>query len=156
MNDFINDIKREFENNKNAHHAFGMKAYMKNKFEFLGINSPTRRVLTQPFLKKDALPPENHIWPIVKYFWEEPQREYQYFAMEFIAKYHKVIKKNWIDHYEMLISDKSWWDTVDYIAINLVGGYFKKFPEQISNIMGRWMSSGNIWLILIRICYLLS
>ena len=41
-----------------------------------------------------------------------------------------------------MITNKSWWNTVDLIAIDLVGNYFKLFPEQITPITKRWMKSG--------------
>ncbi|MFT6151359.1 MAG: 3-methyladenine DNA glycosylase AlkD [Flavobacteriales bacterium] len=45
-----------------------------------------------------------------------------------------------------MITNKSWWDTVDLITTNLVGNYFKLFPEQIIPITKIWMESDNIWL----------
>ncbi len=48
--------------------------------------------------------------------------------------------------YEYMITHKSWWDTVDFIAAVLVGAYFKAFPNKRNDITKRWMSSNNIWL----------
>ena len=45
-----------------------------------------------------------------------------------------------------MITHKSWWDTVDFIAANLVGPYFKSFPGQREKITGKWLSSNNMWL----------
>ncbi|MCK5077528.1 MAG: DNA alkylation repair protein, partial [Calditrichia bacterium] len=41
---------------------------------------------------------------------------------------------------------KSWWDTVDFIATNLVGPLFEKYSELIIPYTKKWMDSGNIWL----------
>lgn len=119
---------------------------MKNKFEYLGIKSPDRRLIGKSFLSKESLPPVEQIWPIIHVFWDLPEREFQYFAMELIAKYKKSVEKDWIKNYENLIVSKSWWDTVDFIASTLVGDYFKLFPDMIENVTRRWMKSGNIWL----------
>jgi 3-methyladenine DNA glycosylase AlkD len=146
MKKFVNDIKKEFEKHRDLNRALYMKAYMKNHFEFLGVDSPTRRQISRPFLMKTTLPPVNDLWPIVKYFWQQAEREYQYFAMELIVKYHKNVEKDWIDQYESIITGKSWWDTVDFIASTLAGHYFRKFPAQVPSVTRKWMASGNMWL----------
>jgi 3-methyladenine DNA glycosylase AlkD len=143
---YVNDVITEFEKHRNRDNAIQMKAYLKNKFEFLGIKSPERRELSRPFWTKASLLNTNELWPAVRRFWEQPEREFQHFALELIAKYTKDVEKDWIRHYQYLITEKSWWDTVDYISATLVGNYFKKFPEQIPLITEQWMQSGNIWL----------
>ncbi len=45
-----------------------------------------------------------------------------------------------------MITNKSWWDSIDFIAINLVGEYFKIYPCQIATYVDKWLKSGNIWL----------
>jgi len=123
-----------------------MKAYMKNQFDFLGIKSPERRELIKPYLTRSALPPKNELWPIIFELWEMPEREFQYVAMELFSRYNRMVDKNWIGHYEYMITHKSWWDTVDFIAATLAGNYFRQFPERIPEVTNRWMQSGDIWL----------
>lgn len=146
MNDYLQKVISDFRNHGNSDNKQYMKAYMKNKFEFLGIKSPDRRLIGKSFLSKESLPPDEQIWPIIYVFWDLPEREFQYFAMELIAKYKKSVEKDWIKNYENLITNKSWWDTVDFIAATLVGHYFKIFPAMIESVTRRWMKSGNIWL----------
>ena len=52
---------------------------------------------------------------------------------------------DWIDLYEKLIIQKSWWDSVDGLAATQVGGHFKKYPGLIGEYTAKWMDSGNIW-----------
>lgn len=146
MTDYIQIVESKLRKHANPEYAQYMKAYMRNKFEYLGIKSPLRRELTKPFLTKSSLPSLKEIWPIVRELWNQPEREYQYFAMEFASRYSRSVEKNWIDQYESLIVSKSWWDTVDFIAATLVGHYFKVFPDMIESVTRRWMRSGNIWL----------
>ncbi|MCE2495016.1 MAG: DNA alkylation repair protein [Flavobacteriales bacterium] len=50
-----------------------------------------------------------------------------------------------MDLFRFMIVNKSWWDTVDFIASNSVG----REMERIGNwrpIMEEWLTSGNIWL----------
>ena len=51
-----------------------------------------------------------------------------------------------INLYVFMITNKSWWDTVDFIASNLVGTYLKRFPGQTETLTTQWMKSENIWL----------
>lgn len=146
MDVYCKKIVSAFKSAENPDNARPMKAYMKNKFEFLGIKSPERRVLSKPFLTRTSLPSVERIWPLIREFWALPEREFQYFSMELAGKYHKVIEKNWIDQYEYMITKKSWWDTVDFIAAILVGSYFRKYQEMIPRVTDKWMNSGNIWL----------
>jgi 3-methyladenine DNA glycosylase AlkD len=47
---------------------------------------------------------------------------------------------------EKLVTTKSWWDTVDFLASNAAGPWFRKFPEKKSEITSRWNASENFWL----------
>ena len=58
----------------------------------------------------------------------------------------KKAEKERIDLYEFMLLNKSWWDTVDFIASNLVGVHFQKYPDLIYPVTEKWMNSGNIWL----------
>jgi 3-methyladenine DNA glycosylase AlkD len=146
MIEYLNQLTKAFEEHKDPVIALQMKAYMKNKFEFMGIKSPERRALSKPFNTGAARPEVKDLWPVVMQLWGFPEREFQYFAMELVSKYYKIVAQNWIEKYELLITKKSWWDTVDFIATTLAGEYFRKFPEQIPPVTGKWIRSGNIWL----------
>jgi len=45
-----------------------------------------------------------------------------------------------------MIKQKSWWDTVGFIAVKLMGPYFSKFPKQIPVYVNKWLATENIWL----------
>ncbi len=146
MNDYIKTLEAEFEKHSNPEIAAGQKAYMKNLFEFYGIKTPVRRKIQKPFLVKELLPPKVELEKTVKILWEKPQREFQYFAQELAEKYTKQLEKKDIELFEFMITRKSWWDTVDFIAPKLAGKYFKIYPQQRNITVEKWISSGNIWL----------
>ena len=146
MNDYIKTLVQEFEKQANAKIAAGQAAYMRNQFSFLGLKTPIRRSIQKPFLQKNALPKKTELKPIIKYLWNKDEREYQYFAQELAQKFNKYFEKEDIELFEYMITHKSWWDTVDIIAVKLVGEYFKKFPEKIGQYTKKWIDSKNIWL----------
>lgn len=68
------------------------------------------------------------------------------FCYGFFGKAAKRIDEEIIDLYIYMIVNKSWWDTVDYIAANLVGSYLNQFPDRIIELSSEWMDSNNMWL----------
>ena len=146
MHVFIETLKTTFEGNSNSHIARQQKAYMRHQFEYYGLNTELRRQLQKPFLVKEYLPEKKELNSIVKILWNKPQREYQYFAQELTFRYVKQIEKSDILLFEFMVTHKSWWDTVDFIATKLIGAYFKKYPEQKVPVVQKWIQSNNIWL----------
>lgn len=143
---YISLLQKTFQEKANPQRAKQQEKYMKDKFPFYGITAVERRQLQKPFLVKEYLPEKEEAFTMVKDLWKKPQRELHYFAQELIHKYHKQQELLDIELYEFLITNNSWWDTVDFIAANLVGNYFKQFPKQRKLIINKWMQSGNIWL----------
>ena len=146
MTAFINTLEIKFEQHANPKIALEQKAYMRNQFEFYGIKATERREIQKPFFIKEFLPKKDELENIVKSLWEKPQRDYQYFSQEFAFNYVKQFEKTDIELFEYMVTHKSWWDTVDFIAANLMGAYFKKYPEQINVTIKKWLNSNNIWL----------
>jgi len=146
MDEFILTLESELKRNSDTKIAKEQKAYMRNQFEFYGIKSPVRREIQKPFLAKEFLPPKSELEQLVTVLWQKPQREYQFIAQELVFKYTKQIEEKDIHLLEYMVTHKSWWDTVDYIAVKLIGVYFIRFPEQLDTVINTWLSSGNIWL----------
>lgn len=146
MSNYIIRLESTFTKNANLEYAFKMKKYMKNKFEFFGINSPIRRELSREFLRKENLPPLEILNDVLIELWNKPQREFQYFAMELLSKYSKQLESEDYQLFEFMITNNSWWDSVDYIASNLIGTQFKLFPKLMKPISREWINSDNMWL----------
>lgn len=146
MNAYLSTLQAEFERNANPKIAEAQKAYMKNKFEFFGIAAPQRKELQKPFLLKSHLPPKKDLFGLVKKLWSLPQREYQMFAQELVNKFKEQFIKTDIAILEYMVTHKSWWDTVDFIAANMMGAYFKLYPELRKKYIAKWLNSENMWL----------
>jgi 3-methyladenine DNA glycosylase AlkD len=63
-----------------------------------------------------------------------------------MGKTHKNWPKEIIQTFEKMLVNKSWWDSVDFINSELLGRYFKKYPEKIRPVTEGWMASNHIWL----------
>lgn len=144
--DYFKDLLQVFSEQADPENAFQMKKYMKGKFNFFGIKAPERKELSKIYWKHHGYLPDANPVKAVKWCWESDQREFQYFAMDSLAKIAKNPTIDFIEMYEFMVINKSWWDTVDFIASNLAGPYFIKFPKEISSTTKKWMKSNNIWL----------
>lgn len=144
--EYLLPLVESFERSANPDIATQMEKYMRNHFQFYGVKSPERKEIYRDFKKENGIIPDENKKDIVQWCWESPQREYQYFAMEFLGKSARKEEDHILELYEYMIVTKSWWDTVDYIASNLVGTYFKIYPEKIVDVTQSWMKSENMWL----------
>jgi 3-methyladenine DNA glycosylase AlkD len=123
-----------------------MAAYMRNQFSFFGISSPMRREITSRFLSERGLPPVENLADVCQACWNVPQRELQYVVNDLGRKLIKKAEVHFLDRVESLILQKSWWDTVDFLAPKLAGRLFLRFPATIPTTTERWIESDNIWL----------
>jgi 3-methyladenine DNA glycosylase AlkD len=146
MEEYLRELRKEFEAHRNEEYAKQQSAYMRYKFIFFGFNSTLRREIAKPFLDKNYLPDKAEFHPIIQALWEMPQRDYQMFALDFMKRYVRKIEESDMEIFEYTITHKSWWDTVDFIAATMLGAYFKKFPELRQQYVDKWLSSGDIWL----------
>lgn len=143
---YVEQVKACYYKNGSSINAIHMKHYMRDLFEFVGIQTPVRRKISAPFLKKDKLPPLSELEVIIQEFWNLEGREFQYFAQELAMKYINEIPEDFIKTFELMIMTKSWWDTIDIIAKKLVGPYMMRFPQERDGLLEKWLSSQNIWL----------
>jgi len=146
IEDFIETLALELQKNANVKIAIEQKAYMRNQFEYYGIKTPQRREIQKPFFVKQFLPKKREAVQIVKALWNKPHRDYQYIAQELMFKYSQQFEEKDMAILEFMVVNKSWWDTVDFIATKLMGAYFKTYPKKRKAFVTKWLKSNNIWL----------
>ena len=125
-----------------------MEAYMRNQFPFYGVMSTPRKELLKA-LKKEHLEvlDSNEKRALIQLLWEEEHRECQLVALDWLMQWKpKEFTASDIDLFEWLITTKSWWDTVDGIAPNVVGKYARVFPDQMKETLHRWESHDSFWI----------
>lgn len=144
--DYAEALQLHFSAHASIYNAGRMSKYMLNQFDFFGIPSPLRKQLTSEFITMYGLPAPEQLNQTVKSAWELPQRELHYAMMEICSRKPYLTDDNRIKLYTFMITSNSWWDTVDYIASNLVGAWLVKHPGQISAVTEEFINSGNIWL----------
>lgn len=140
------DLIAFFNSNANAALSPAMEKYMLGQFRFLGIKSPERKQLLRQYIQNHGYPDADLLEAFVKQLWQTPGRELHYAAMEIASRKVLLKEPDRIVLIEWMITHESWWDTVDFIASNLAGVWFKLHPQEIFSVTGKWMASGNIWL----------
>lgn len=146
------DVEELLENLKavaNPDDAGAMKAYMKNKFEFLGVKTPARRKLTKAFFKQQT----DFVidWDFINEAWNNPYRELQYTALDYLEIRKKLLTPSDLPRLKKLAQTKSWWDTIDFLD-RLVGSIIARFPET-KEIIVAWSCDEDIWLRRLAIDY---
>lgn len=123
-----------------------MLDYMRGQFAYFGIKSGARKILEKDFIKRYGLPAPDQLEPTIRHLWQKDEREYQHFALELLYKTKKQWESGTLSLFEWMVTFRSWWDTVDMIAANLVGPFFLLFPDQKIEKCREWSGGSNIWL----------
>ena len=145
--EYLLPLKELFEIHSDPVYAEGARAYMRGISGFYGLGSPLRRQLVKEFLVKAGQPAKEQLEEIIHFAWEQPQREWQYAAMEMAARFASVGDEKLLSLAEFMITNKSWWDTVDFVAPNMAGIILKKNPALRNPVTEKWLQSGNLWLM---------
>jgi 3-methyladenine DNA glycosylase AlkD len=141
----IKELEQEFA--RRADEAYGkkQKAYMRHLFTFLGLSRPVRNVVQKPLFKKYPIHNEQELEQILDILWNKEHREFQYAALDLAEHFRKLATPQMLKTYEKMIREKSWWDTVDDVAANLVGMLVLDHPELIET-MDRWIEDESLWI----------
>jgi 3-methyladenine DNA glycosylase AlkD len=143
---WVQAVQTAFESADNAGIAAPMSAYMKNHFPFHGITSQHRAQLLQPLLQKDNLPAFEDVAQICQQLWQLTQREYAYAGMSLLAKFNKKLSPSDFPWILDLITQKSWWDSVDHLAGNVLSSIVLRYPESLWPHFEPLIHSDNFWL----------
>ncbi|MFE6158247.1 DNA alkylation repair protein [Streptomyces sp. NPDC056486] len=125
--------------------AAGARAYMKNVAPFLGVPTPQRRELSRTVLAGLPRPDETDCTAIALRCWELPEREYAYFAVDYLRRHVKRCSSGFLPVVRHLVTTVSWWDTVDAIAAHVAGGLVAADPK-LKTEMDAWIEDEDLWV----------
>src|SRR5215218_5221228 len=121
---FANDLRNQLFVSSTKERKAGAEAYMRSQFEFIGVDTTTRREVFKAFVSCHEKPLYNDLLSLINEMWQM-ERELQYCAIELAALYKKEWQHNFIEIIHACVIKKSWWDTVDHMATEWIGPYFK-------------------------------
>ncbi|MFJ4754528.1 DNA alkylation repair protein [Streptomyces sp. NPDC088763] len=125
--------------------AAAMRAYMKDVAPFLGIPTPERRVLSRSVVRGTPRPDERDCTAVALRCWRLPEREYQYFAVDYLRRHVTRLSSGFLPVARQLVSTVPWWDTVDALAAHVVGGLLAADPA-LAEDMDAWIEDDDLWV----------
>lgn len=130
-----------------------MAAYMRHQFAFLGIPGPQRRAALAAAWRDVPRLDEADLDGAVRSLWARDEREFAYAACDLLERELGTARKatrvgpefltTTVHH---LITDKSWWDTVDSLRKVAVGPLVQAHPD-LRQVMRQWVESPDRWLV---------
>ena len=137
------DIFEILYEKRNEENAVNMAKYMKNQFDFLGINKPELKKIEREYFKE--IKNRKYIdYDFVNKCYDDNNREFQYVAIDYLINKKKYLTNEDVPFIKNLIVTKSWWDTSDMIY-KLIADMALKY-EDINEILISWSKDNNIWL----------
>ncbi len=126
--------------------AAPMRAYQRDRFPFLGIQTPARRHAVAALLKPALTGPD--ALACAEALWRLPEREYQYVAVDLLNRNVRRLTPDDLPRVLALVREKSWWDTVDGLA-KVVGTILRQARRQRPDIqacMDDALSHPDFWM----------
>ncbi|WP_228892489.1 DNA alkylation repair protein [Pseudoduganella aquatica] len=139
--DLLQQLQGELQALANPERASGMRAYMRDQFDYLGIPTPTRRAAIKPLLKPLKGSGADQLIGLADELWERPEREYQYAALDLLNMHSKELGFADIPALLALVQRKSWWDTVDALA-TIIGDVLQGQHDY----MDEALAHDNFWM----------
>ncbi|MCX5058703.1 MULTISPECIES: DNA alkylation repair protein [unclassified Streptomyces] len=125
--------------------AAPMRAYLKDVAPFLGLTTPVRRALSRTVLEGLPRPDEPDCAAIALRCWQLPEREYHYFAVDYLRRHARVCSSGFLPVARHLVATLSWWDTVDALAAHVVGALVAADPALRAD-MDAWIVDEDLWV----------
>ena len=142
----VDQIRALLESKANADRAASMAAYMKDHFVNLGVSSPERAELFKAFKQAYKPSSESDLLHLMDSLWQQPEREFQYWAMSQWEASRKLIGPEGAAFAAGLVLQKSWWDSVDWLAGNALCLYYKSRPAELDEVRWSWIEHPNMWM----------
>lgn len=125
--------------------ATGMRAYMRGRFEYVGIQTPVRRAAIASTIKAFKPVDAAELRKAAEGLWKMREREYQYVAADLLARYHAVLSLDDLPWLIDLAQEKSWWDTVDCI-VKVIGKIVQRSGAKGRRAMDAAVRHENFWV----------
>ena len=159
------DLIETLRQNEDPEKSVQMEKYMRNQFQFIGLQAGKRRALAQDFLKEKKLETKMRAtnattdesvldWKMLLMFWELPEREFQLIGLDYLKQNEKYLVLADFENLRQLVLTKSWWDTIDFLAKS-IGSLVQKEPQLIED-MKEWSMEENIWIRRVAILHQLA
>ena len=136
-------IKQKFEENKNQEQAISMKKYMRNLFDFYGIQTPKRKAIYKDFLKEEKKNKKID-WNFLDECYNDSHREFQYLVYDYLLALNDYLTYEDIPKIRKYVKTKQWWDTIDFLD-KVIGNIGLK-DSRVDDEMLKWSKDDDFWI----------
>ena len=144
----IAEVRRALRERADPTKAEPMRAYMRSGIPFLGVQTPERRSALRGVFGRYPLDRFEQWRDAVQTLWRQARfREERYAAIELTRHrlYERFQTLDALPIYEEIVVTGAWWDYVDTIASNRLGGLLRTYPKPMKPEIRRWSSDGELW-----------
>jgi 3-methyladenine DNA glycosylase AlkD len=127
--------------------AQGMKAYLLNQFEFLGLAAPVRRAAVKA-IAKVTWQSAADLLAAAELLWQKTEREYRYTAIDLLRQHSGQLSVNDLPALQALLLREPWWETVDGLSA-VIADVMHAAVQQHPNAaiaMDVWLKHPSHWV----------
>ncbi len=143
--EFHRAVRGALEPLKNTERAAGMRAYMRDQFDYLGVATPEHRGAVAPLIKGFSPAGPGELRMAAEGLWRMREREYQYVATGLLRHYQATLSLDDLPCLLGLVQSKSWWDTVDSL-VKTVGAVVRRSGAKGRRAMDAAVKHDNFWV----------
>jgi len=127
--------------------AEGMKAYLLNQFEFLGLAAPVRRAAVKA-IGKVKWHSTDDLLAAAELLWQKPEREYRYTAVDLLRQHSAQLNVNDLPALQALLLRDAWWETVDGLSAVIADVMHAALQQQANAAvaMDVWLKHPSHWV----------
>ncbi len=125
--------------------AAGAAAYLRTDQPMFGCGMPrvreAVRLLAGPYPVRDHATYADDVLAL----WSGRERELQYLAIKWARRWRAQIVPASLPTYERMVVEGAWWDLVDDVASNLVGGVLLHHRREVTPLLRSWIDDDDLW-----------
>jgi 3-methyladenine DNA glycosylase AlkD len=125
--------------------AKGMRAYMRDRFVYLGIPTPLRRKTSKVLIRRFRPANAAELRRSAEMLWRLREREYQYVAVDLLLYHDTLLDIKDCPWLLRLAQDKPWWDSVDSL-VKVVSRVVRKQRGKGQQAMDRALRATSFWV----------
>jgi 3-methyladenine DNA glycosylase AlkD len=126
--------------------ALEMAAYMKTDMPFYGVQKPDREPIIKELKANFAPASQADYEAAVLALWRLKHREEKYMAINYAGLFRQYVSPASLPLYERLIREGQWWDFVDAISSDLLGGALLNYPQQVRPVVEDFSNDNDFWI----------
>ena len=138
-------LRESLESMRDSSKEKQFQAYLKSSQPMFGVNAGPRKNTLKSVLTSFPIESFSEYTDTILNLWQQPEREFQYCAIDVACKYKKFHTDSAWPTFEILAMDAKWWDLTDGISVNLIGALLR-INRGYQDILDRWASDSNLWI----------